>query len=62
MLTMEKIDRNIKVGMIAALSAVKKTLLMYQDGMTSEEINDMISEIDQQLGLKEAEIQLLKRA
>ncbi len=59
---MEKMDKFLKLGMIAVLTAVKKTLSMYPNGMSSEEVKDMIDEIDQQLGLKETELELLKRA
>lgn len=52
----------INMGMMAALSAVKKTLSMYERGMTPKDVNDMISEIDQQLGLKQTEMLLEKRA
>ena len=59
---MEKADELLKIGMMAALSAVKQTLNLYPEGMSADEVYDMISEIDMQLGLKEAELQLLKRA
>lgn len=58
---MENKDHLIKVGMIAALQAVNKTLAMYPEGMSSDEVTDMINEIDQQLGLKEAEMILLNQ-
>jgi len=59
---MEQQEKYLKLGMIAVLTAVKKTLAMYPDGMTEDEIKDLINEIDQQLGLKHTEIELLKRA
>lgn len=59
---MEKYEKYFKIGMVAALTAVKKTLDMYPNGMTTKEVNDMIDELDQQLGIKTTEIELLKRA
>ena len=50
------------MGIVAALAAIRKTLSLYPEGMTAQQINDMVTEIDQQLGLKNAEIELLKRA
>ena len=58
---MEK-EKYYKLGLIAALSAVKETLSMYPKGMSPQHIKDMIDEIDQQLGLKNTEIELMKRA
>ena len=57
---MENTEKYINAGIVAALSAVKKTLAIYQDGMTPKEVLNLINEIDQQLGVKEVEIQLLK--
>ncbi|HUC79610.1 MAG TPA: hypothetical protein VMR70_01790 [Flavisolibacter sp.] len=59
---MENSERQFKMGMVAVLMAVRKTLSIYPDGMTAEQISEMVDEIDQQLGIKNAEIQLLKRA
>ncbi|RPD47561.1 MULTISPECIES: hypothetical protein [Chitinophagaceae] len=59
---MERADELVKIGMMAALSAMKQTLNLYPDGMSADDVSDMISEIDMQLGLKEAELQILKRA
>ena len=50
------------LGMIAVMTAMKKTLSMYPDGMDQQQVNDMVNELDQQLGLKQTEMQLLKRA
>lgn len=55
-------EKQFKMGVVAALLAVKQTLEMYPDGMDSEQVNQMIEEIDQQMGLKNVEIELLKRA
>ena len=52
----------VNVGMIAALNAVKKTLSIYQDGMSENDIADMINEIDQQLSVREVEMILENRA
>ncbi len=52
----------INVGMMAALTAVRKTLAIYKEGMSEDQVLDMINEIDQQLGLREAEMILEKRA
>ena len=62
MLPMENKESFIKLGMMAALTAVKRTLNEFPEGMTSDQISDMIQEIDQQLGVKETEILLSKRA
>lgn len=51
-----------KLGMVTVLTAVKKTLSMYPTGMTQKDVNDMLDELDQQLGIKQTEMQLLKRA
>jgi hypothetical protein len=59
---MENYEKQFKMGIVAALAAIKKTLMMYPNGMSAEEIDQMINEIDQQLGIKNAEIELLKRA
>jgi hypothetical protein len=59
---MNNYEKQFKMGIVAALAAVKKTLSMYPNGMTARQINEMINEIDQQLGLKNTEIELLKRA
>ena len=59
---METYEKQFKMGIVAALAAMKKTLSMYPNGMTEEQINQLIDEIDQQLGIKNAEIELLKRA
>lgn len=59
---MEFNERDFKLGMITALSAVKKTLEMYPDGMSPKDVTDMLDELDQQLGLKQTEMHLFKRA
>ena len=59
---MENMERPFKMGVVATLMAVKKTLSMFPKGMSAEQLNDMIDEIDQQLGIKITEIELLKRA
>lgn len=57
-----KQEKFLKLGMVAVLTAVRKTLSMYPDGMTARDVKNMINEIDQQIGLKHIEIELLKRA
>ena len=42
----------VNVGMIAALNAVKKTLSIYEDGMTQTDVVEMITEIDEQMNLR----------
>jgi len=59
---MENREKYFKLGMIAVLTAIKKTLSMYPQGMTTEQIDDMLDEVDQQLGIKQTELQLLRRA
>ena len=59
---MQNLEKQFKMGVVATLTAVKKTLSMYPKGMSAKEIEDMIEEIDQQLGIKNTEIELLKRA
>ena len=59
---MENYEKQFKLGMVATLMAVRKTLSIYTHGMTADQITEMIDEIDQQLGIKNAEIELLKRA
>lgn len=59
---METKDKFLKLGMIAVLTAMKQTLEKYPNGMSAKQVKDMINEIDQQLGLKHTEIELLKRA
>ena len=59
---MKNYEKQFKMGMVAALAAMRKTLSMYPKGMTAQQINELISEIDQQLGIKNTEIELLKRA
>lgn len=59
---MENTEKYINAGIMAALNAFKKTLSMYPDGLTPAELAALISEIDQQLGVKEVEMQLLKNA
>ena len=59
---MENYEKQFKMGIVAALAAVRKTLSMYPKGMTAQQVNEMINEIDQQLGIKNAESELLKRA
>lgn len=39
-----------------------KNPLLYPNGMTENEVADMLDEIDQQLGIRQIEMQLLKRA
>ena len=52
----------VNIGMIAALYAMKKTLEKFPEGMSAEQVDDMITEIEQQLGIKETQVELLKRA
>lgn len=52
----------VNVGMIAALNAVKKTLSIYEDGMTQKDVVDMITEIEQQMSVREVEMILENRA
>lgn len=52
----------VNVGMIAALNAVKKTLSIYEDGMTPNDVVDMITEIEQQMSVREVEMILENRA
>jgi len=59
---MKNHEKQFKMGIVAALAAVRKTLSMYPKGMTAQQVNEMINEIDQQLGIKNTEIELLKRA
>jgi hypothetical protein len=59
---METSEKQFKMGLVAALTAFKKTLSMFPEGMTEQEVKDLIDEIDQQLGIKNTEIELLKRA
>ena len=59
---MENLEKQFKIGVVATLVAIKKTLSMYPNGMTAKDVEDMVEEIDQQLGLKNTEIELLKRA
>lgn len=51
-----------KLGMITVMTAVKKTLSIYPKGMNQQQVNDMLDELDQQLGIKQTEMELLKRA
>ena len=48
--------------MVSALTAIRKTMLMYPNGMNAKQIEDLITEIDQQLGIRNTELELLKRA
>ena len=57
---MQNPEKQFKIGVVATLMAVKKTLSMYPVGMTAKDIEDMLEEIDQQLGIKNTEIELLK--
>jgi hypothetical protein len=59
---MEKFEKYFQLGMVAALTAIKKTLSLYSQGMNPQQVGDMLDEIDQQLGIKNAELELLKRA
>jgi predicted Co/Zn/Cd cation transporter (cation efflux family) len=59
---MKEYEKYFKLGMITVMTAVKKTLLMYPKGMDQQQVSDMLDELDQQLGIKETEMQLLKRA
>lgn len=59
---MENFETYFKLGTIAALTAVQKTLSLYPHGMTKKEVADMLDEIDQQLGIRQIEMQLLQRA
>ena len=51
-----------KLGMIVVMTAVKKTLSVYPKGMNQKQVADMLDELDQQLGIKQTEMELLKRA
>lgn len=59
---MENNERFFKLGMIAVLTAVKKTLSLYPRGMSQKDVDDMLDELDQQLGIKQTEMELLRRA
>lgn len=59
---MEKFERFFQLGMVAALTAMKKTLDMYPQGMNAQQVEDMMDELDQQLGIRNTEIELMKRA
>lgn len=59
---MEKFEKYFQLGMVTALTAVKKTLSMYPQGMNPQQVEDMLDELDQQLGIKNTELELLKRA
>jgi hypothetical protein len=59
---MEKFEKYFQLGMVASLTAIKKTLAMYPQGMSQRQVEDMLDEIDQQLGIRNTEIELLKRA
>lgn len=59
---MEKFEKYFQLGMVSALTAIRKTMVMYPNGMNAEQIEDLINEIDQQLGVRNAELELLKRA
>jgi hypothetical protein len=59
---MEFSEKSFKLGMITVLTAVQKTLSMYPGGMTQKDVDDMLAEVDQQLGIKQTEMQLLRRA
>ncbi len=59
---MNTTEKQFKMGMVAALLAVKQTLEMYPEGMDAAQVNHMLEEIDQQMGVKGVEIELLKRA
>lgn len=59
---MERMEKYFQLGMVAALTAIKKTMLMYPQGMNQQQVEDMLDEIDQQLGIRNTEIELLKRA
>jgi hypothetical protein len=52
----------VNVGMVAALNAVKKTLSIYEDGMSQKDVTDMITEIEQQMSVREVEMILENRA
>lgn len=50
-----------QTGMIVALTAVKQTLEKYaKRGLTTEEVEDMIEELDQQIAVRQVTIQLDK--
>jgi hypothetical protein len=55
-------EKYFQLGMVTALTAMKKTLAMYPQGMSQRQVADMLDEIDQQLGIRNTEIELLKRA
>jgi len=59
---MENHEKYFKLGMITVMTAMKKTLSMYPEGINQEQVADMLDELDQQLGIKQTEMELLKRA
>lgn len=59
---MNENEMYFKLGMIAVMTAVKKTLSVYPNGMNQKQVADILDELDQQLGIKQTEMQLLKRA
>lgn len=59
---MENFETYFKLGTMAALTAVQKTLSLYPNGLTEKDVADLLDEIDQQLGIRQTEMQLLKRA
>ena len=50
---MENYEKYFKLGMITVMTAVKKTLSMYPEGMNQKQVSDMLDELDQQLGIKQ---------
>ncbi|GAA4750821.1 hypothetical protein GCM10023229_34460 [Flavisolibacter ginsenosidimutans] len=61
-MTMENYEKYFKLGMITVMTAMKKTLSMYPEGINQKQVADMLDELDQQLGIKQTEMELLKRA
>lgn len=59
---MEFSEKYFTLGMVTVLTAMKKTLALYPQGMTQKDVNDMLDELDQQLMIKQTEMQLRKRA
>ncbi|QEC54542.1 hypothetical protein [Flavisolibacter ginsenosidimutans] len=59
---MENYEKYFKLGMITVMTAMKKTLSMYPEGINQKQVADMLDELDQQLGIKQTEMELLKRA
>jgi hypothetical protein len=52
------INIEFQAGMVTALSAIKQTLDKYPNGLSKEEVEDMKEEIEQQIAVKNTEIQI----